>query len=80
VQWRLVILGFLSVAMVAGFALAVMFAHESREQQKAAEIAAEKNARKRYRAPRSAMPKGLPPLSSVPRPADDPALATPATQ
>ena len=77
VQWRLVILAFLSVAMAAGFALAVMLARESREQQTAAEAAAAKKVR-RYRRPRTMMPKGLPPLSSVPHPADDPALAPPA--
>lgn len=79
VQWRFVILGFLSVAMAAGFALAITFAHESREQQ-AAEAAAPKQQAPRYRPPRTGMPKGLPPLSSVPRPKDDPALATPPKQ
>jgi hypothetical protein len=79
VQWRFVILGFLSVAMAAGFALAITFAHESREQQ-AAEAAAPKQQAPRYRPPRTAMPKGLPPLSSVPRPKDDPALPTPPKQ
>jgi hypothetical protein len=77
VQWRFVILGFLSVAMAAGFALAITFAHESREAD-AAEAAAPKKTR-RYRTVRPPIPKGLPPLSSVPRPKDDPVLATPAT-
>jgi hypothetical protein len=74
VQWRLVILGFISVAMVAGFAMAVTFARISREQQ-TAQAAAAKKVRKRYRAPRAVVPRGLPPLSSVPRPADDLQLA-----
>ena len=77
VQWRYVILGVISAAMVAGFALAIMFAHVSRERQ-AAEAAAPKKVR-RYRAPRTMIPKGLPPLSSVPRPKDDPVLAKPGT-
>ena len=78
VQWRLVILGFLSVAMVAGFALAIMLAHESRQQQAGGDVAPRQVPR--YRAPRQPVPDGLPPLSSVPRPKDDPALATPATR
>jgi hypothetical protein len=72
-----VILGFLSVAMAAGFALAVMFAHESREQQ--VEDATAPKTVRTYRARRTVIPKGLPPLSSVPRPKDDPVSATPAT-
>ena len=76
VQWRFVILGLLAAAMAAGFALAIKFTHESREQQ-AAEDAAPKKAR-RYRLPRTDIPTGLPPLSAVPRPKDDPAPATPA--
>jgi hypothetical protein len=79
VQWRFVILGFLSIAVVAGFALAITFAHEAREEQ-ADEANAPKKVQRRYRAPRPAIPRGLPPLSSVPRPKDDPALATPAKQ
>jgi hypothetical protein len=77
VQWRFVILGFLSVAMAAGFALAIVFAHESRQAEAAA--AAVPNNTRRYRIPPPVMPKGLPPLSAIPRPKDDPALATPAT-
>jgi hypothetical protein len=77
VQWRFVILGFLSVAMAAGFTMAVIFAHQSREAEAAAAAAPKKT--RRYRTPRPAMPKGLPPLSAVPRPKDDPVLATPAT-
>jgi hypothetical protein len=75
VQWRFVILGFLSIAVVAGFAFAIMFAHETREQQ-AEEATAPKQVRRRYGAPRPAIPKGLPPLSAVPRPKDDPTPAT----
>ncbi len=75
VQWRFVILGFLSVAVVAGFALAIIFVHDAREQQ-AEEENAPKKVPRRYGAPRNAMPKGLPPLSAVPRPKDDPTLAT----
>jgi hypothetical protein len=75
VQWRFVILGFLSVAVAAGFVLAAMFAHQTREQQ-AEEATAPKTVRRRYRAPRTAIPKGLPPLSAVPRPKDDPTPAT----
>ena len=77
VQWRFVILGFLAVSMAAGFVMAVIFARESREEQ-ASEAATPKKVR-RYRAPQAPLPKGLPPLSAVPRPKDDPAPATPAT-
>lgn len=78
VQWRFVILGFLSVTMAAGFALAVMFAYQTRAEQ-TAETPAPKKVQS-YRASRPAIPKGLPPLSAVPRSNDDPALATPAAQ
>lgn len=78
VQWRFVILGFLSVAMMGGFALAITLVHQSREQQ-AEEPTAPKKPRP-YRAPRPALPRGLPPLSSVPRAADDPAVAKPASK
>ncbi len=78
VQWRFVILGFLSAAVAGGFAMAIMFAHQTREQQ-AEEANAPKQVQRRYRAPRTVLPKGLPPLSSIPRAKDDPALATPAT-
>jgi hypothetical protein len=76
VQWRFVILGVLSVAMAGGFALAIMFAHQSREAEAAA--ADVPNNTRRYRVPQP-VPKGLPPLSAVPRPKDDQALANPAT-
>src|SRR5580704_15847701 len=78
VQWRLVILGFISVTIVAGFSLALLLAHESRLRQ-AAEAAAPKKKVRRYRPPRAALPKGLPPLSSVPRPKEEPTPAKPAT-
>ncbi len=81
VQWRFVILGFLSVAMAGGFALAIMFAHESREEQAAqAAQAATPQQVQSYAPRRQALPKGLPPLSDVPRPKDDPASGKPATQ
>jgi hypothetical protein len=73
VQWRFVILGFLSLAVAGGFVLAIVLAHQSRE---ADEAPAPRTVR-RYRAPRTVIPKGLPPLSSVPRPVDDPVPAKP---
>jgi len=75
VQWRLVILGFLSAAIAAGFALAITFAHESREQE-----VAQRTTPRKVRRIRTPLPRGLPPLSAVPRPKDDPALAQSATQ
>jgi hypothetical protein len=78
VQWRFVILGFLSAAIAAGFAVTIMFVHESRQRQ-AAEADAPTQVQS-YRAPRPRIPRGLPPLSSVPRPKDDPALAPPTKQ
>jgi hypothetical protein len=76
VQWRFVVLGCLSATVAAGFAMAIMFVHETREEQAVQTTTPQV---RRYRAPRQQVPKGLPPLSAVPRPKDDPALATPAT-
>lgn len=75
VQWRFVILGFLSLAVAGGFALAIALVHRSEAD---AADAPPPSAVRRYRAPRTVIPKGLPPLSSVPRPVDDPAPAKPA--
>jgi hypothetical protein len=69
-QLRLVMLGLVGAAVIAAFVATFMFAHETRGE--AAATDSEPRVEQRYEAPRESLPKGLPPLSSVPRPADDP--------
>lgn len=70
VQWSSVILGFLTIAVTAGVITGVVMAHETRTAESLA--AARKAQVKRLKVRRMAIPKGLPPLSRVARPADDP--------
>jgi hypothetical protein len=76
VKWRPVILGVIMLIVGSGFVAAILAAHEASQ---AAETTAPKPER-RYRARRSRLPRGLPPLSSIPRAADDPALAQPPSR
>jgi ribosomal protein L37AE/L43A len=63
VEWGGVILGTLTVVVVAGVALTMVAVHQNQEKAAAAATALPK-ARKRRRLP--PLPKGLPPLSSIP--------------
>jgi hypothetical protein len=63
VEWGGVILGTLTVVVVAGVALTMVAVHRSQQQAAAAAVPLPK-ARKRRRLP--PLPKGLPPLSSIP--------------
>ena len=70
VQWSVVILGALSLAVLAGVVTAVILMHQMRVQE--ANAAAKAVQLRRYRVRPRPLPRGLPPLSSIPRPADDP--------
>jgi len=74
VHWGPAIVVFLSMVVVAGVVTAMVFAHKAREEA-AREIAPKPIMRTRRRPTMPGMPRGLPPLSSVPRPADDPVKA-----
>ncbi len=77
-QWGLVILAVLTIGVTAGVFTALKFENEARLGEVANAEATAKAPRHRLR--RHPVPKGLPPLSSIPRPADDPVLANPAAR
>lgn len=70
IQWSGVILAFLSMTVMAGVIAAVVVVHQMRVAEAAAASTKAVQVR-RYRIRRRPMPKGLPPLSSIPRPAED---------
>lgn len=71
VQWSKVILAFLTITVTASIVVAVVITHEIR----VAEAAAARKVVRKYRIRPRPMPRGLPPLSKVPRPEDDPTPA-----
>jgi hypothetical protein len=75
VQWSAVILAGLSMTVAAGIVTAAIVVHQMRVQEAAA--AAKAVQIRRYRVRPRPMPRGLPPLSSIPRPGDDTATTSP---
>ncbi len=73
VQWSSVILGVLTMTMVAGVVTTMLVVHQARKDAQSVPPVAVK----RYKRRRPSVPQGLPPLSSVPRPAD---VATASTK
>ena len=67
VQWGTVILGLLTAMVTAAVILAMVVAHQHREDEESAAPAPIR----RFRPPRPVFPTGLPPLSSVPAPKED---------
>lgn len=72
-HWGGVVLGFLTVMVTAVIVVAMVAVHQSKEDEVTA--AAAPVPVRRVRRPAPEFPSGLPPLSSVPAPKDDPAVA-----
>jgi hypothetical protein len=73
VQWGAVILGLLTATVTMVVVVAMVAAHERRIE----ELSATTSPVRKVRPRRPRFPKGLPPLSSVPRPKDDTGTAKP---